>query len=73
MKTYFITGKVDDTHLKRNKINIGKRISQYRDDMIYLGDNSCEMIIDNTKDKKQCQKYEHTLIKNKIRSAHIAY
>ncbi len=60
MKTYFITGKVDDTHLKRNKINIGKRISQYRDDMIYLGDNSCEMKIDNTKMQILCSKLGKT-------------
>ena len=48
MKTYFITGKRDDRHLKQNKINIGKRISDIRDDMIYLGENSCDIMIDKT-------------------------
>lgn len=49
MKTYFINGKKDDKHLKTNKINIGKRISDLRDDMIYLGNNSCNIEIDKTK------------------------
>ena len=48
MKTYFITGKIDDKHLKQKKINVGKRIAEARDDMIYLGENSCDVIIDNT-------------------------
>lgn len=48
MRTYFITGKIDDKHLKQNKINIGKRISDIREDMIYLGENSCDIAIDNT-------------------------
>ena len=48
MKTYFITGKRDNKHLKTNKISIGKRIAQERDDMIFLGENSCDVIIDNT-------------------------
>ena len=48
MKTYFITGKIDDKHLKQKKINIGKRISELRDDMVYLGENSCDIIIDKT-------------------------
>ena len=48
MKTYFITGKLDDTHLTKKKINIGKRIAEQRDDMIYLGENSCDVIIDDT-------------------------
>ena len=60
MKTYFITGKVDDTHLKKNKINIGKRISQLRNDMIYLGDNSCDMNIDNTRMQILCSKLGKT-------------
>ena len=49
INTYFITGKKDEKHLKTNKINIGKRISDIRDDMIYLGQNSCNTEIDNTK------------------------
>ena len=48
MKTYFITGKLDDTHLSKKKVNIGKRIAELRDDMIYLGENSCDLIIDDT-------------------------
>ena len=48
MKTYFITGKIDDKHLKQKKINIGKRISELRDDMVYLGENSCDVTIDKT-------------------------
>ena len=46
IKTYFITGSKDEKHLKTNKINIGKRISESRDDMIYLGYNSCSVNID---------------------------
>lgn len=49
MKTYFITGARDERHLKTNKINIGKRISELREDMIYLGNNSCTINIDKTK------------------------
>ncbi len=41
IKTYFITGKLDDKHLKNKKINIGKRVAELRNDMIYLGENSC--------------------------------
>ena len=48
MKTYFITGVKDEKHLKSNKIDIGKRISDSRDDMIFLGYNSCMLNIDNT-------------------------
>jgi len=46
MKTYFITSSKDEKHLKSNKINIGKRISAARNDMIYLGFNSCVVNID---------------------------
>ena len=46
MKTYFITSEKDEKHLKTNKIDIGKRISDLRDDMIYLGYNSCSVNID---------------------------
>ena len=49
MKTYFITGLKDEKHLRSNKINLGKRISQARSDMIYLGHNSCRVEIDNTR------------------------
>ena len=46
IKTYFITGMRDEKHLKNNKINIGKRISDIRSDMIYLGHTSCNIEID---------------------------
>ena len=29
-------------------MNIGKRIAELRDDMVYLGENSCDIIIDKT-------------------------
>lgn len=48
MQTYFITASKDETHLKKNKINIGKRISESRKDMTYLGYNSCTLNIDKT-------------------------
>lgn len=48
MNTYFITGNIDDKHLKQEKINIGKRIAEKRDDMIYLGENSCDITIDKS-------------------------
>ena len=47
MKTYFITGKTDSKHLKIEKVNIGKRIAERREDMIYLGDSSCDIKVDN--------------------------
>jgi len=47
--TYFISGKLDDKHLKTNFVNIGKRISEVRDDMIYLGEDVCDIAIDRTK------------------------
>lgn len=46
MKTYFITGTKDEKHLNKNQINIGRRISDVRDDMIYLGHSSCNVAID---------------------------
>lgn len=49
MKTYFITGKTDSSHLKKKKINIGKRISESREDMIYLGSTSSLVEIDKVK------------------------
>ena len=44
--TYFITGKTDNQHLTKNGINIGRRIEQQREDMKYLGNNSCTVNID---------------------------
>jgi len=49
MKTYFITGVKDEKHLRTNKINLGKRISAARSDMVYLGHNSCNVLIDKVK------------------------
>jgi hypothetical protein len=48
MKTYFNTGKTDDKHLKQEKISIGKRIAQQREDMVFLGEDSCDVMIDKT-------------------------
>ena len=44
--TYFITGRTDNQHLTKNGINIGRRIEQQREDMKYLGNNSCTVNID---------------------------
>lgn len=49
MTTYFITGLKDEKHLRNNKINIGKRINDLRDDMVYLGYSSCKVNIDKVK------------------------
>lgn len=49
MKTYFITGKKDNMHLSKKKIDIGKKISEQRDDMIYIGNSRCDVEIDNIK------------------------
>ncbi len=49
IKTYFITGKEDSKHLSVNNINIGKRIADQRDDMIYLGEDICDINIDRIK------------------------
>ena len=48
IKTYFITGPKDQNHLKKNNVNIGRRINNARPDLIYLGQNSCNIKIDNT-------------------------
>lgn len=47
--TYFISGKLDDKHIQANNINIGKRISDARDDMVYLGEDICDVSIDRVK------------------------
>ena len=44
--TYFIMGKEDEKHLTAHDINIGKRISEQRSDMIYLGKDICNITID---------------------------
>ena len=46
--TYFISGKLDDTHISK-KINIGQRIASQRSDMIYLGEDVCDIDIDRVK------------------------
>lgn len=58
--TYFITGIKDNTHLKTNKINLGKRISAVRPDMIYLGHNSSTINIDNVNMLVLCSKLKKT-------------
>ena len=47
--TYFISGKLDDKHIANNNINIGKRIAAARPDMIYLGEDICDISIDRVK------------------------
>lgn len=46
--THFVTGEHDQTHLKKNKVDIGKNIAKEREDMNYLGANSGEIIINNS-------------------------
>ena len=60
VKTYIINGKIDDSHLRKNKINIGKRISEIRKDIEYLGDNSCNVSIDKVKMQILCSKLAKT-------------
>ena len=47
--TYFISGKLDDKHITTNNINLGKRVSTLRKDMIYLGEDICDISIDRVK------------------------
>ena len=49
IKTYFITGAKDQKHMTKNNINIGRRINNARPDLIYLGQNSSNVFIDNAK------------------------
>ncbi|MBR2678476.1 MAG: metallophosphoesterase family protein [Bacilli bacterium] len=49
IKTYFVSGKLDDMHISKNKINIGQRIAAQRPDMIYLGEDVCDIDIDRVK------------------------
>lgn len=51
IKTYFVTGSKDQKHLSKNNVNIGRRISNVRDDLIYLGPNTSTVMIDNVKMK----------------------
>lgn len=41
MTTYFITGDQDATHTTKNGVDIGRMISEERDDMVYLGNTRC--------------------------------
>jgi predicted phosphodiesterase len=47
INTYFITGNQDNTHIKKNGVDIGKIISSEREDLIYLGTNRCTLGIKN--------------------------
>ena len=47
--TYFISGKLDDKHITKNNINLGMRVAQQRPDMIYLGEDICDISIDRVK------------------------
>ena len=49
IKTYFISGPLDKKHLTKHHINIGKRIADARNDLIYLGENKCKITIDRAK------------------------
>ena len=49
INTYFISGKLDHKHMTKNKINIGQRIADQRPDMIYLGEDTCDIDIDRIK------------------------
>ncbi len=37
VKTYFITGNHDETHIMNGGINVCKNIAMRRDDMVYVG------------------------------------
>ncbi len=60
IKTYFISGKLDDKHLSQNNINIGQRIADQRSDMIYLGEDSCDIEIDRIKMQVMSSKLSKT-------------
>lgn len=50
VKTYFITGNHDSTHINNGGANIGKKISRERQDLIYLGSLQADvMLTDNCK------------------------
>lgn len=70
IKTYFITGKKDQTHLIENQINIGNQISLKRPDLIYLGDGRCSIYVDNVKmlllNNKQIKTYTQSYRPQKL-------
>ncbi|MDD2435691.1 MAG: metallophosphoesterase family protein [Bacilli bacterium] len=47
--TFFITGNHDHTHVQNGGANIGKAISKERSDMVYLGADYAEIMINNCK------------------------
>lgn len=49
IKTHFITGEHDHTHIKSEQTDIGKLINNEREDMNYLGKNRKKIIIRNKK------------------------
>jgi predicted phosphodiesterase len=49
IKTYYITGNHDYTHIRNNGYDIGKAITKEREDMIYLGQDVSDIKINNLK------------------------
>ena len=47
-KTYFITGNHDWTHTRNGAANIGEVLSNYREDLVYLGHNFGQFEINGT-------------------------
>ena len=70
MKTYFITGKKDQTHLTKNKVDIGNQIAKGRDDMIYIGNSRCTIYVDNVEllilNRKQRKTYTQSYRSQKL-------
>ncbi len=60
INTYFLCGSKDQTHLKKNKADIGKIITSNRDDMIYLGNDRCILNIKNATIDMRCVKAKKT-------------
>ena len=58
--TYFISGKLDDKHISYNNINLGKRVSDARPDMVYLGEDICNITIDRVKMQVMSSKLSKT-------------
>lgn len=76
MKTYFIGGTKEQIHLTKKKIDIGKRISEKREDMIYLGAGNCyinlakiKILLSNLKlEKNYTESYQIQKVIDSIRS-----
>jgi len=58
--TYFISGKLDDKHITKNNINLGMRVAQQRPDMVYLGEDICDISIDRVKMQVMASKLAKT-------------